>query len=257
MYEIIKVGIPLQTKDITDEFLNIVKDIQSSKECLAVTTVDYWQGEINYAPGGNYFLLNNLEFKPYIDTLCLNCVNTLGSMWGVVRDIPSLVDNMLTMFDDEHKRLKFKRVYIFAGGSPLCGDSITDVLLKKCDIKIVDTKSCIQVAIDHLNIKSAYTDVDFVYDYIKKGNKYIDTSKVNVFLCLQKWYEYDNVHTLKTFFHEMKKYYNTDDIFQTVNITSETCETFKTTFGDAENYVDDIYNDHRAFIVLLHKKDLK
>jgi hypothetical protein len=259
MYEIIKVGIPLQTKDITDEFLNIVEEIKTSKDCIALTTVDYWQGEIDYAPGGNYFLLDNLEFKPYNDILLLNCINTMGVLWGDVRDIPNLVNNLIIILNNEHQRLKFKKVYILAGGSPLCGDSITLCLSRvRNDLKIVDTKSCVEVAYSVSNLTTPWIETDYVKLCIKDGNKYIpDISKINIFICLQKWYEYNNVHVLNSFFKDIKQYYNGDDIFQIVNIKSETCIITTLTITSAEPLIEELYNSHVAVVFLVYKKELK
>lgn len=254
MYEIIKVGIPLQSKDITNEFIKIVEEIKNSKECIAVTTVDYWQGEIDYAPGGNYYLLKNLEFKPYIDEINLNCINTLGSVWEPNRNLSKTVKKILAIFDSTYEILKFKRIYIFAGGSPLCGDYITTLLQKyRPDTKIVDTKSCIQIALEALKLNTKYNDVDFVQQ-IQKNEYYVDTEKINVFLCLQKWYEYNGIHTMQKFFTEMKNYYNDDDIFYSVNIEDSICNIFTTSFKEAQFYTEEIYTNNKALIILLQKK---
>ena len=259
MYDIIKVGIPLQDKDITQQFLNIIKEIQDSDDCIALTTVDYWQGEIDYAPGGNYVLLKNVEFKPYTDTIYKNCINTMGSIWGGVRDLPTMVKKLLSILDDAHGKINFKKVYILAGGSPLCGDSITEYMLKlRPEMMIVDTPSCIEVAYSATNLTTEWVETDYVKFCIKDGIKFIpDTTKINIFLCLQKWYEYNNIHTLNVFFDDMKSYYSPDDICKIVNIKSDICDIQTLTFASAENMKEKIYNDHKAVVILLYKKDLK
>ena len=72
MYEIIKVGIPLQSKDITSEFLNVVDEIKNNPECIAIATVDYSDHEMSIAPAGNKLLVDNLQFKQYNKNLQKN-----------------------------------------------------------------------------------------------------------------------------------------------------------------------------------------
>jgi hypothetical protein len=258
MYEIIKVGIPLQTKDITDDFIKIIEEIKNSKDSIGITTVDYWPGEVAIAPAGNSFLLNNLEFKKYSNILQFNCINTMGVLWGdSIRDISSFVEKMIDIFNEFYKSTQIKRVYIFAGGSPLCGDAFTLCLRKiRNDLKIVDTKSCIDVALRYLDLPSDYEDVDYVIK-IRENDYFIDVTKVNVLLCVQKWYEENNKHTLKIFFEKIKKYYNPDDCLYTLNIKSDTCDVLTQTVEEAERSMEYIYTDLRALIMILHKKDLK
>jgi hypothetical protein len=259
MYEIIKVGIPLQTKDITNEFLNVIHDIKNNSNCIAITTVDYSDHEINIAPAGNYMILDNLQFKPYTNNFQLNCINTMGFLWGTIRDIPNLVNSLITILDTEYLRLKFKKVYILAGGSPLCGDSITLCLSKiRNDLKIIDTNSCINTAYSSLNLKTPWVEHNYVNNCIRKQELLVlDTTKINIFLCLQSTYEYNNIHILNKFFEDIKQYYNENDIIKLVNIKSDTCETISLTVAAAEFIKEQLYNDIKPLVFVLYKKELE
>lgn len=256
MYEIIKVGIPLQTKDITYDFIHVIDDIKNSSDCIAITTVDYSECEINIAPAGNHFILSNLQLIPYNTKLRLNCINTLGVLWGGVRDIPSLVDNIITILNNENKILQFKRVYIFAGGSPRCGDSISLCLSKIVPtLKFIDTKSCIEIAYAGLDLKTPWEEIDYVNLCIRKKEPLVlDNTKINVFLCLQKTYTYNNIHILNKFFEDIKQYYNEDDIIKLVNIKEDTCDIISLTVASAKLIKEQLYNDTKPVVLVLYKK---
>lgn len=259
MYELIKVGIPLQTKDITNKFLNVIHEIKNNPNCIAISTVDYSKYELDIAPAGNYIILNNLQFKPYTNTFQLNCINTMGFLWGNVRDIPQLVNNLITLLDTEHQRLKFKKVYILAGGSPLCGDSITLCLSKiRKDLKIIDTNSCINTAYSSLNLKTPWVEHNYIHNCIRKQELLVlDITKINIFLCLQKIYEYKNIHILNKFFEDIKQYYKETDVIKLVNITADTCEIISLTVATAELIKEQLYNNIKPVVYLLYKKELQ
>lgn len=259
MYEIVKVGIPLQSKDITSEFLNVIDEIKNNPDCIAIATVDYSDHEMSIAPAGNKLLVDNLHFKQYNKNLHLNCINTMGSLWGVVRDIPSLINNILSILETEHKTLNFKKVYFLNGGSPFCGDSATLCLSKSIsDLKFIDTKSCIEIAYAGLDLITPWEEIDYVNLCVRKQQDLkLDTNKVNVFLCLQKWFEYNNIHILDKFFKEIKQYYSGDDIIKIVHIKADTLEIQTLTVNTAELIKEQIYNDHKPVVFLLYKKKLQ
>jgi hypothetical protein len=258
MYEIIKVGIPLQYKDVTSNFLNVINDINTNPECIGIATVDYSHNEMIIAPAGNQILLDNCEFTPYKTNLELNSINTMGSLWGSVRDIPSLVDNILGILQKEHNTLKFKKVYFLAGGSPFCGDSITLCLSKRInDLKFITTPSCIEIAYNALNVKTEWQEIDYVNICIRKQQELVlDNNKVNVFLCMQRHYEYNNIHILERFFKQIKQYYTDDDIIKIVNITADTCDITTLTISDAELIKEQLYNYKKPVVLFLHKSEI-
>lgn len=259
MFEIIKVGIPLQFKDITSEFLNVINDIKTNPECIGIATVDYSYHEMIIAPAGNQTILDSLEFIPYKNNLKLNCINTMGSLWGSVRDIPSLIDNILKIIEKEYDILKFKKVYFLNGGSPFCGDSATLCLSKRIsDLKFITTPSCIEIAYNSLNLETNWQEVDYVNLCIRKQQDLIlDDKKVNAFLCIQKNYEYNNIHILDRFFKQIKQYYNDDDIIKIVNIKADTCDIESLTVGTAKLIKEQLYNDRKPVVFFLYKKEFK
>jgi hypothetical protein len=259
MYEIIKVGIPLQYRDINTDFLNVIHDIKNNPECIAIATVDYSEIEMRIAPAGNQLLADNLQFRPYNKNLHLNCINTMGSLWGSVRDIPSLVDNILSILENEHKNLKFKKVYFLNGGSPFCGDSATLCLSKRVsDLKFISTKSGREIAYAGIELITPWEEVDYVNLCVRKQQDLrLNPNKVNAFLCLQKWYEYNNIHILNKLFKEIKQYYSDDDIIKIVHIKADTLEIQTLTVNTAELIKEQLYNDHKPVVWLLYKKELQ
>jgi len=259
MFELIKVGIPLQSKDITNEFLNVIEEIKNNPECIAVTTVDFSEYEMVVAPAGYKVILDNLNFKPYSNQLHLNCINTMSSLWGVVRDIPSLIDNILDLLHKNQKILKFKKVYFLNGGSPFCGDSATLCLSKRVtDLKFVTSPSCIDVAYSALNISVAYVENDYVNICIRKQQDLvIDTTKINAFLCMQRGYEYNNIHILNKFFKQIEEHYSDDDIIKLVNIKADTCDIESLTVGTAKIIKEQIYNNRKPVVFFLYKKEFQ
>lgn len=261
-YEIIKIGIPIQQEYISQEFTDALNDIKHSKECVAISTVEYSDREIGFAPAGNKLLVNTLPIEKFDSTLKFHILNTMGFIWsrGGSRDIPTMVKELLELLDAQRTILNFKRIYIFGSGSPNCGDSLTTVIrrLRPNQIRVIDTMSSENIAAKKINLPCKFEGRNYHLDFLIKDNKYVSMDKVNLFNCLQKGYEFNikDKPILEMFFEDMDQFFTDDDIFQTVNVGESECELTTMSYAEAKTKTNEMYNNPKALIFAVYKNNL-
>jgi hypothetical protein len=261
-YEIVKIGIPIQQEYVSQEFIDALNDIKHSKECVAISTVEYSSMEMNLAPAGNKLLADTLPIEKFDSTLKFHTLNTMGFIWsrGGSRDIPTMVKELLELLDAQQETLNFKRIYIFGSGSPNCGDSLTTVIkrIRPDQVRVIDTMSSVSIAIKKINLPCKFEERNYHLDFLIKDNKYVSTDKINLFTCLQKGYEFNikDKPILETFFEDMDQFFTDDDIFQTVNVGEYDCELNTLSYAEAKTKINELYNHPKALTFAVYKSNL-
>lgn len=236
MFEIIRVGIPLRSSDITTAFINVVDDITLSNDCIAVSTVDYsadptMDPDYKSAPAGHKFLFNNLYFKQFDNELKFNVVNTMGYIWtmknpqGQFRDGDFLSLHLLELFERLYQQTPFKRVYMFTPGSPHIMDAFTNSMPKFHPVSVIDTYSSITIIgkamQKHVNqpYKLRHYNMDFIHGPL---NKTIMPGYINLFGGISKGYDYNQRTPLVLhFFQELRKILKDTDWFMYSTIKND------------------------------------
>lgn len=247
MYEIIRVGIPIRTCDITKSFLDIVEEIKTSSECIAITTVDY-DGDVNtngdaissYA--GHEILFNNITFRKTINHLEYNIVNTLGYIWdiktenGEYRDGLTLVKFLYNILDNSHKQLNFKKVYVFTSGSPHHYDLFTSFGKDIRPLSIIDTYSSITITKEHFEktMEKPVIVRNYIPEFIAGKNKTITPNVINLFGSISNHYKPDiGMPVIQHFFENLKLLLSDNDIFMYCYVSKDTAEMKTITFKEA------------------------
>jgi hypothetical protein len=242
MYELVRVGVPIKSEDVSNEFLNILKDIETNSDSIAVSTTYYDMSEFDLAPAGTSILVDRLPIFNFEDTFKPNCINTIGFIWelkdsrGNLRNIKEInAPYLISLFNNQQKLLNFKKIYMFVPGSPTYSDSMTDCLADLMPIKIIESKSSFQHSVDEMKKIFGNVDVDsreYYKDFISGQNPSINVNNLTVFSCLQNGYNTDGRSILDLFFNDMSKYFNDDAKFISVHV------------GDPDNIVilSDFYN---------------
>jgi hypothetical protein len=195
-YDIVIVGLPITRETITQEFLDIVDELERNEDWVALTLCDYdstgtkSRYDQHNAPAGYEILLNHgFVFQEKQLTRANKIIGTFGHLW-YGRDPMQTTVKMLQTLKNTHAMERFKTVILFTPGSPYYDDAITKVLSSAFrDIRIVDTLSSAQIAtnvIDKECVVRKYYD-----DFILGKNTSIDKSKVALFSCLQYGYNVD------------------------------------------------------------------
>lgn len=241
-YKIVKVGIPIKQEHITDEFLSVINEINTDPEVLGVITDNHAPGshEYNNAPAGNKLLpIGKLADCSFI--------------WGTskTRDLNVIVKNLLDHLDSQQRLLNFKKVYMFASGSPRCSDSLTLLIGKNRSIEILDTPSSVDQAIlEFKNIigNCAVEIKNYHYDFIIKERRYVDPDALSVWTCLQRGYEVNGKSILEMFLADMESLIGSDALFLAVNIGEDTNTVFKETIGTARQNVSKFYDYPKSLV---------
>lgn len=195
-YDIIRVGLPITRETITEEFLDIVQQLENNEDWVGLTLCDYdttgtkTRLDQHNAPAGYEVLLNRgFIFQQKELTRANKIIGTFGYLW-LGRDPMQTTVKLLQVLKNVHARERFKTVVTFTPGSPYYDDAVTKILSSAFqDMRIVDTLSSAQIAARAIGgdceIRAYYDD------FILGKNKSIDKSKVAIFSCLQHGYNVD------------------------------------------------------------------
>jgi hypothetical protein len=247
MYEIIRVGIPIRTCDITETFLDIVKEIKTSSECIAITTVDYdgdvnTNGDVISSYAGHEILFNNISFERPLKELNYNVINTLGYIWDVKnengkhRDGPTLVKFLYDILDTSHNSLKFKKVYVLTSGSPHHYDLFTAFGKDIRPLSIVDTYSSITITKEAFEKEHNKPVVvrNYIPDFIEGKNKTLTLNCINLFGSISNNYKPDiDMPVIQHFFESLKVLLEDNDLFMYCYVSRDGAEMKTMTFKDA------------------------
>jgi len=241
-YKIVRVGIPIKQEHISNEFLKVLDEIQNDPAVIGLVTTSHHPSSQEYknAPAGNKLLP--------IDKLA-----DYSFIWGTskTRDLNVIVKNLLDHLDSQHNILKFKKVYMFASGSPMCSDSLTLLIGKSRPIDVIDTLSSVDLAILEFRnvIGSCAIDIrNYHYDFILKDNRYVDPNTLNIWTCLQKGYEVNGKSILEMFLSDMESIIGSDAMFLAVNIGEDNNIVFKETIATARQNVSMFYNYPKSLV---------
>jgi hypothetical protein len=177
-YEITRVGLPITRATVTDEFLDIITELKSNPNSIAITVSD----DSKNAPEGYRILEQNGIIYTQID------------VWESDRDPVKATLKLLSTLKQMHSELLFEHVMLFTPGNPYSDDAITKVLLSAYDdIQVVTTKSAAEISSDVIiELTNRNTIIrNYHDDFVLMLNPTIDRSRVNIFSCLQKLYNVD------------------------------------------------------------------
>jgi hypothetical protein len=241
-YEIIRVGIPIRQESVSDEFLQVINEINNDSGVLGIVTANHSPGSQEYenAPAGNRLLP--------VDKLV-----DYSFIWGSSksRDLNVIVKNLLDHLDSKHKQLNFKKVYMFASGSPNCSDSLTLLIGKNRPIKVIDTVSSVELAMAEFKtiVETCAVDIrNYHYDFILKDRKYVSPNTLSIWTCLQRGYEVNGKSILEMFLADMESLIGSDALFLAVNIGEDTNTVFKETIGTARQNVSKFYDYPKSLV---------
>jgi hypothetical protein len=240
-YEIVRIGIPIKREHITDEFLEVLTDLKSNPETIGVVTTSHSPGSKEYenAPAGGKLLLGHT-------------LHDCSFIWTANRDPKVAILKLVEHLNSLHAELNFKKVYMFAAGSPNYSDSITLMLRQLCPITVIDSPSSVDLAIAEMKKVLGDVEVDirnYHYDFIIKDNKYVDSTKLGVWSCLQQGYEVNGKCILEMFFNDTKSLISDDAYLIGVNIGEEKNTTIITTVGEVKKNISRIYNYPKSLII--------
>jgi len=262
MYEIVKVGIPIRECDITDEFINCINELKTNPDCVGISLVGYpgsysdiinQNVEYKSSPAGHEYIFKHLRIQSYIDTFDPCCITTLENLWripdlhGMYRNQSFLTDILIMILNTSHIKTRFKKVFIFSQGSPLCHDGITEELLLKSNLKIIDTKSSIDICNDAFydllnkrnlsNIKVINRDYwkEFIFNEISAG---IESEKLHVFPLIHNLYNLNlKIPLIDHFFTTLEKYLKPTDIVFSIYIDSTDVIIKEFNFEEYRDYI--------------------
>lgn len=272
MYKIVRVGIPIQNKDISNQFLQVIDNIINDDTCIAVTTVDYPKNIMQSmdgisSPAGHKVLADKLSFVEYKGELHKNVINTLGFIGrfnGGVKHTTNFAQYLVNLLDDHYKLLEFKTVYIFTPGSPLYGDGITEYLLKTQNIEIIDTISSMQHSLK--SMQSYLGDVDYVeqkyHDFVDRlgnidsRNKYIDGNVLNIFNSLSDLYNTASNSRLELFLkHICYRFFKESDLLLITTVNEYETLLTVLTIKEMHQRIEEFRFSNLPFTVGIIKKD--
>lgn len=278
MYEIIRVGIPIQSAHITDEFLQVVENIKNKDDCIAITLIDYPIDIMNCtdaisAPAGYRILTKNLKFIKFENTFKPNVINTCGFVLGLPLDKLKkhnikIVEYILSLIEDKHKELNFKTVYMFTPGSPTCGDRITECLLEKVDLKIIETVSSLDISLKSMKDfvgNLPHIERHYHYEFIDRMgrftpeqlaiNKKMDIGKLNVFNCLSDLYNVDNIPLMERFLEDVSLSFSESDLLLSCTVNEEGTDLKVFSIAEARLCIDDFRFSKKPFTIGICKKE--
>lgn len=195
-YDIIRVGLPITKDSITQEFIDIVDELENNEEWVGLTLCDYdYSGkqvrlDQHNAPAGYSFLLERgFVFSKNDLSRANKIIGTFGEFWGERNPVVT-AQRLMRAVKHFHEKELFSTVVMFTPGSPHHDDSITKVLTSVYpDIRIVDTDSSADIAVKCIGgdcvIRSHYDE------FVLGKNRSIDKSKIAIFSCLQHGYNVD------------------------------------------------------------------
>ena len=268
MYNIVKVGIPIQTSNVTPEFLTIVDNIKT-KNCIAITTVDYCDNltdnfihhtDTISSPAGHRIIFDNFKLCKYENKFIPKCINTLGIIWEIAgsKDKHELAKNLIAILDTQYEYLKFDTVYIFSTGSPYFMDIFTEGLQLYRDIKIVDTKSSLDIAVGSIhNLLGCKPDAiirRYNFEFILKNNPYIDLEKLNIFSSMSNNYDWKiDIPLVDHFFNTLNNIVDKDATFFMVSILENDTINIKLPYHESELIYKQQTEKNIPFIIGIYK----
>lgn len=271
MFDIIRVGIPLRTCDITTAFVDAVNEVKSSTDCIAFCTVDYNESpttnnDYTSAPAGHKYLFENLPVRRLDTELHYNAINTIGYIWslktpnGMNRDADFLSLHILDLLSKLQKSNNFTKVYMFTPGSPHIMDAFTNSMPKFHPVSVIDTYSSITIVgnamKDHIGNGIQYKLRHYNMDFIQGPlNKVIFPGVINLFGGIAKGYNHNQgIPMVLHFFQELRKILADDDVFMYATIANDqtqlTAMTFKEAFEQQDWFLNS--NDHITYGVKLN-----
>jgi hypothetical protein len=271
MYNIVKVGIPIQTCDVTPEFLTIINNIKT-QNCIAITTVDYCDNltdnfihhtDTISSPAGHRIIFDNFKLHKYENKFTPKCINTLGIIWEIAgsKDKHDLAKNLLEILDTQYEYSKFDTVYIFSTGSPYFMDIFTEGLQLYRDIKIVDTKSSFDIAVESMhNLLGCKPDPiirRYNFEFILKNNPYIDLEKLNIFSSMSNNYKWNiDIPLVDHFFNTLNSIVDKNTTFLMVSISETNTNVMKLKYHESELIYKQQIEKNIPFIIGVYKGTL-
>jgi len=267
-YEITKVGIPIREIDVTNKFLQVVQELKTSTDSVAVLTTDYF-GDLTTnhdyisSPAGHEILTGNLKIQKCNGTLKFNVLNTYGDLWKIKKDNVSrepntITDALLEFLDAQHSILNFKQVYILAPGSPFVLDMFTRFIPKRRALNVIDARSSIDISADamceHANTPTVAIR-SYIDDFINKKYQGLRPG-INVFGGVSNKYDHNTgIPMMSHFFQELKKLLDSDDMFMYTSINMEGVNLKVLTFKEAQDQMDYFSNTNEIFTYGVAKKN--
>jgi hypothetical protein len=219
LYEIVRVGVPARKQDVTQSFLDVIQNIKSKSDCVGISTVDFKNPATRFeylsAPYGYSHILNSLNTKPVEPNLFSGVLNIYSNVWDIHsgKTMSLSVDNLLNYFNDQHKILHFKTLYIFTCGSPFMHDMLTHIISQKRTINIIDAESPIRIC---SNIMKEYLNIDNYIIHNEIPQKLEDYT-LNIFPGISKNYGIN----IKVVFDILKTITSEQDMFLYSNILED------------------------------------
>jgi hypothetical protein len=243
-YEIIRVGLPITRETITQEFLDIVDELERNEHWVGLTLCDYdttgtkTRLDQHNAPAGYEVLLERgFVFQQKELTRVDKIIGTFGYLWLGRNPIQTTI-KMLQILKNTHATEQFKTVVTFTPGSPYYDDAITKILSSAfTDIRIVDTQSSAQIAANAIG--EDYEIRAYYDDFVLGKNTAIDKSKVAIFSCLQHGYNVD-MHKVITDLQPKK--------IIAVNIKLDKVEKQVYTYDEVLNNIDTLFRSEQTYI---------
>lgn len=243
-YDIIRVGLPITRETITQEFLDIVDQLERNEDWVALTLCDYdttgtaHRFDQHNAPAGYEVLLERgFVFQQKQLTRANKIIGTFGYLWSG-RDPMQTTFKMLQTLKNIHANERFKTVVAFTPGSPYYDDAVTKILSSAFpDMRIVDTLSSAQIAANAIGgecVIRAYYD-----DFVLGKNKTIDKSKTAIFSCLQHGYTVD-MHKAITDLQPKE--------IVAVSIKLDKVDKQVYTYDEALNNIDTLFRSEQTYI---------
>jgi hypothetical protein len=245
LYEIVRVGVPARKQDVTQSFLDAIQNIKTTIDCIGVATVDLdnplTRFEYLSAPYGYKHIKSSLESIPVLKDLTIGVLNTYSNVWEIHggKTASDSVDKLLNYFDDQHKILRFKTLYIFTCGSPFVNDMLTNIISTKRPINIIDAESpiriCSNIMKDYLNLETF-----LIHNTIPET---IESNTLNVFPGISKNYGIN----INVVFDILKPLISETDMFLYSNILEDgssyvKCMSFKQAVEDLSYFENTEHN---------------
>ena len=243
-YNIIRVGLPITLDSVTQEFIDIVDELERNDNWVGLTLCDYdttgtkTRLDQHNAPAGYKILLDRgFTFSQSALTGPHKIIGTFGYLW-LNREPMQTTVKLLQILKNAHSREQFDTVVTFTPGSPYFDDAVTKILRSAFDdIRIVDTDSSAQIATKAIG---GECDIRAYYDdFVLGKNRSIDKSKTAIFSCLQHGYNID----MKKVILELQP-----SKIITVHITLDKVEKQEYTSEYVLNNLEEIFNSNKTYI---------
>lgn len=237
LYEIVRVGVPARKQDVTQSFLVAIENIKTKNDCIGISTVDFnntiTKFEYLSAPYGYNHIITSLRSVPVVSDLNIGVLNTYSNVWQIHggKNPAESVDNLIKYFDEQHKILSFKTLYMFTCGSPLVHDIFTNIMSTKRPMNIIDAESPIRICSnamkDYLNTHT------YLIHNVNAMPEIIESNTLNVFPGISKNYGIN----INVVFDILKTLVSETDMFLYSNILEDgscyvKCMSFKQALED-------------------------